>query len=128
MGFGDIVRSGVALADTLTQDLQATVQHHAWVGNDGYGADTYAAPVARLALVEWKQRPAIGAGGKELLTKAVLTFLRPVAAQGTAGRVEPIDPRDRFFLPDGTTGVTVLIEGMLDKATGKPYFTQVGLS
>ena len=42
MSFATIVQSGVALANTLTDSLQASVTHKAYASDDGYGKPTYA--------------------------------------------------------------------------------------
>jgi len=126
-GFADIVRDGIALADELTATLQATVQHEAWTGQSGYGDATYAAAVDHLALVSKRVRERRRADGSIVVTMAKVTFLRPVEANGTAGRQEPVDPRDRITLPDGSTGPIVDAAGLVDPDTGAPYQTSVWL-
>lgn len=127
MAFDDIIRTGVALADSLTGSLQGTCVHEAWTGQDISGAKTYAAPVNRQALVERKQRRMISSTGQEILSVAKIDFLRPIAPNGAAGRVEPVDSRDRITLPDGTTGPIVNVEALLDPDTDRGYFTTVYL-
>jgi hypothetical protein len=53
--------------------------------------------------------------------------LTPVAANGTTGRREPIDPRDRLTLPDGAVGNILAVEGLGDPDTNHNYFYQVYL-
>jgi len=127
VGLRDLVASGVALADNLTADLQPTVQHEAWTGNDGFGGATYATAVPRAALVERKQKQVLNPQGQEVLSEHTITLLRPIAANGAPDRFEPIDPRDRFTLPDGTTGPILSIESFTDRVTGAGYFAQVFL-
>lgn len=127
MALDSLIRRGVAVADRLTASLQPDVTHEAWTGQDGYGAATYAAGVARAAIIEQKQRLHRTSNGREVVTKAKITILRPITPNGAAGRTEPIDVRDRFTLPDGSTGPIVDIGGFTDAGTGRPYFAEVWL-
>lgn len=126
MAFDDLIRTGVSLADSLTGSLQATVAHQAWTGSDGFN-DTYAASVDRQAIVERKNRERQTADGRTILTTAQITFLRPIAAQGAAGRQEPIDSRDKLTLPDGSTDPIADVEALLDPDTGRGYYAVVWL-
>jgi hypothetical protein len=127
MALADIVRSGVALANTLTASLQVSVQHKAWTGSDAYGAPTYADAIVRNGLLEAKTRVLRRPNGEEVLQQSQLTILEPVAANGAAGRAEPIDPRDRFVLPDGTEKAALDVSGLADPSTGAPYGFEVAL-
>ena len=122
MALSDIIRNGVALADSLTVSLQATVQHAAWTGQNGFGDDEHAANVARLAIVERKQKLVRNAAGEEVLSQHVISILRPISANGTSGRNEPIDVRDRFTLPDGTTGPIINVESFVDPSIGAGFY------
>ncbi len=126
-GFADIIRSGVAIADNLTQSLQPNVLHEAFVGKDGEGGYSYATGVQRAALVERKTKMVRNAQGEEVVSTHVVTLLRPVAANGSPGRREPIDPRDKFTLPDGSKPKILSIQDFTDKDTGSGYFYQVYL-
>jgi hypothetical protein len=127
-GFDSLIRSGVALADSLTGSLQSTVTHEAWIGQDAYGSPSYAAPVARAALVEQRVAQArVQPSGEMVSTTAKVTFLRPIAPNGAAGRKEPVDTRDRITLQDGATGPLVNISNFIDKTTGRGYLTEVWL-
>jgi hypothetical protein len=131
MGLADIVRAGVATANKITggsAGLQVPVTHEAWIGQDGYAAKLYAAPVTRTALVEEGARPRRTSTGEVLLTRAHITFLAPIEANGAAGRLEPIDPRDRFTLPSGVTGPIVDFDGMpVDVSTGRSFLSGIWL-
>jgi hypothetical protein len=127
MALSDLIRSGVRMADNLTADLQPLVVHSAWIGNDGFGGDLYAAPVSRPAIVEREQKMVTNAEGREVLAEHVITFLRPIENHGAPGRQEPIDPRDRFVLPDGTTGPVAAVSTFVDRTTGAGYYQQVFL-
>lgn len=121
-----IVRSAVDLADDITKSLQPTVAHSAWVGMDVHGTPTYAAPINRECIVEYKIRDKLQSStGRVIQSQALITIIGPVAANGAAGRVEPIDPRDKIVLPNGQTGPIIDVEGVVDPDTDLPYMYQV---
>lgn len=121
MDLSAILRSGVATVDRTTLSGQVAVTHEAWISADTYSKPAYDDPVTLMALVEMKQSKRTLPGGTEIVQRAVLTFTRPVAANGATGRREPIDPRDRITLPSGFTGPILDVEGVVDPSTGSPY-------
>lgn len=127
MGFDDLVRSGINLANTLTSTLQVTVTHEAWTGKDVHGKPSYAAGVNRNAIVEHKQRWVRGRDSNVIATMPVVTILGPITANGASGRKEPLDPRDRITLPDGRTGPIMDVKFIVDPDTGYPYMYEVTL-
>jgi hypothetical protein len=127
MGLDSVVRSVVATANAVTSSLQATVQHAAWTGNLQDGTDSFATAVPLQALVEFKQRLRRLSTGREVMQQAVVTFIGPVTANGTAGRREPIDPRDQITLPNGYSGPILDVEGLVDPSTSAPYLVSVVL-
>lgn len=129
MAFDALIRSAIATADSVLESLQADVVHHAWIA-DGttYGDPQYATPaITRSAIIEQKQRMRRMADGREILQLAVITFPRPIAANGAANRREPIDPRDKLVLPNGFTGPIADVSsiGPIDPTTGSPYGLEV---
>lgn len=127
MGLLDILRNGIAVADSITTDLQSTVTHEAWIGQDFNGKPIFAAAISRAAIVERKQRIVKGADGREIMSTHYVGFLRPIDPNGTPGRQEPVDPRDRITLSDGSTGPIVSIDGFMDRAFDRPMYSQVYL-
>lgn len=127
MSLRTVIRKGVKIADDVTASLQPNVSVSAWTGQDRYGTKTFAAAVLHAAHVEQKVRQHTTSGGRIVTTIAKISFLRPIAANGATGRVEPIDPRDKVVLPDGTTGPIVDVEGYVDAGTGRPFYTVVWL-
>lgn len=121
MALDAIVRSVVATANRVTASLQATVTHEAWTGKDVYNKPSYAAGVARQALVEWEPELQRKADSEQIRCRARLTFLQPITPQGTAGRREPIDPRDRITLANGYSGPILRVPGLEDPSTALPY-------
>ena len=125
-----IIDGAIAIADSVTKDLgvQPTITHQAWTGQNGFGTDTFAAGVARRAVVDLtrKQRPT--ATGKLVTIVATVTILETVAPNGAAGRREPIDPRDIITLPDGTTAPILDVpDAVVDPVTNRPFFNTVVL-
>lgn len=127
MALDDLVRNGIATANRLTDSLQASVQLYAWTADDGLGGATYASPVTLKALVETKQRILRTNDGQEVLVAHTVTILQPVAANGAAGRREPIDNRDKIVLSNGATGQILAVDGFTDPDTSASYFYQVYL-
>lgn len=128
MGLADIVRSGIAIANTITASLQVPISIQRWTGQGQTGAPSYAAAITVQALVEPEKvlRPS-GTGGVMALTSKV-TILTPLTAHGATGRSEPLDQRDKITLSDGTTCPISTIGGVVtDPSTNLPYMFEVTL-
>jgi hypothetical protein len=126
MSLLDVVRSGVAIANSVTNsgDLQASVMHEHYTesaqlaANKGVGKRTLDAAVSRPALVQKKQQMVRTASGELVQSKASVVFLDPAVL---------VTLFDKITLPDGTTGPILSIEGFVDKRTGQPILTEVYL-
>lgn len=118
MGLLDIVRSGVAIANNLTADLQASATHEAYASETGSGRRTYSAPVNRPALVTRKQKLVRSSSGELVMSEASVVFLDPAVV---------INELDKITLPDGTTGPIINTEGFVDRGTGHPILTEIYL-
>jgi hypothetical protein len=116
MGLDALVRSGVAMAKSLTASLQPTVSHAAYVSRNEYGVPTYATAVDRPALVEVKSRWLRRTDGSELVARATVTILENVT----------VTPLDKIMLPDGSTGPILDVQGLADPAGGL-FYVQVFL-
>jgi len=129
MSLADVIATALNTADNLleNEEILEPVTIERWTGQDVEGDETYAAAITPPAIVELKQELRKTDTGQEVMSKTKLTFIRPIADQGTAGRREPIDPRDKITLPDGTTGPIVDIGGLISGGTGKPYMLEVWL-
>lgn len=117
----------MAIADGLVGTLQVEVSHEAWIGQDVNVKPSYDTARLQLAIVEDEQRQFRSASGDVIYSQCRIDFLRPLAANGADGRKEPIDPRDRLTLPDGTTGPILGISGLVDVGTGRRFYSQVWL-
>jgi len=123
-GFADIVRAGVAVADSLTSTLQKEVLHQSFseATKDGYLKVTWVGGTFRKALIESvNQQARASQGGRDdgtvVYATTKLTLIRPVF----------VDPRDRFTLPDGRIGLIVSVNGLVDPDTGRLYLVEVFL-
>lgn len=126
-GFADIIRNAVAIANTLTGSLQCVVSHYAWISDNADSIPQYAAVVPRNALVTYKTEARKDATGGENIQSATVEFFAPIENNGAANRQEPIDPRDKIVLPDGTWGPIVSVDGPIDPSTSHPFLYRVTL-
>lgn len=124
-GLASLIQKAVAIADEVTTTLQATVQLYAWTGEDIVGNVTYADPVSLPALVEDRDELRQISTGQTVRARAKISFLRLVPPNGSPGRQEPIDVRDKIVLPDSTSGPIVDIRGLVDPTTSRPYLPEV---
>jgi len=125
-----LIADMIGVAKDLTQDLQPNVTWKAWTGQDNQGASTYQTRTI-TAIVEKKQRLVSGRGGEMVTSQYYIGILEPLpdTAVTDSGdpRSNPVDPRDIFILPDGQTGPIVSIDGFMNRATSRPFYTQVYL-
>lgn len=121
-GFADIVRNGVALANSLTGTLQVPVSYEPWIDQDAFGNALYGPVQTVMAIVERESRLVVDASGQEIKAEHTINLLRPVAPNGAESRDEPIDGRDRFTLPDGSTGRIATVETLVDPAINSGYY------
>lgn len=117
MGLMDVVRSSVAIANSVTADLQATVTHRVFVSSGGAGKSVYT-NVARKALVTRKQKLVRSSSGDQTMSQAEVVFLDPGVV---------VNELDLIILPDGTSGPILNSAGFVDSGTGRPILTQVYL-
>lgn len=130
MAFDDLVRSGVALANSLTGPLQAQITVERWTGAaNEFGDPTFAAAVTVPALVEHKQRYRQTSAGQVVLTSAKVSILDASALPDLGGvRTDPIDLRDRVTLPDALSPAPIVdVEGLVDPDTDAPYVLELWL-
>jgi len=127
MSLAGTVRNAVKLIDTVVKSLEEDVQHQAWISADMFGKSTYAATVTRKALVEQTIKERRLADGRIVMTSAKITFLEVVLPNGAVGRVEPVDPRDKLTLADGTVGPILSVVGFRDPEMGRPYLLEIWL-
>lgn len=109
MGLADIVRSGVAIAASLVDDILVSVTIEARTGEDEYRKPAYAAGVPYDALVEDDVRLVKTDDRGEVLTRSKLSFLQNAT----------VAVRDRVTLPDGSKGLVVDVKGLADPAGGR---------
>lgn len=120
MSLRDIVVSGVAIADSVTQSLQAPVQHyrHSDATVDDSGKVTWGAPRTVRCVVEHARVQGRDKEGRDVTSSTQLTFPRPTV----------ISVLDRFVLPDGTSGSPLQRAGsVVDPSTAAEYIKSVAI-
>jgi len=116
-GFADLVASGVSIANTLTETLQATVTHKTGLTRDAFGTPTFSTSTSRKAIVEKRNKLLRDAMGQEVLSKALLTFPYPVTIANT----------DMVTLPDSSELAILMVRGIVDPDTNAEYMVEVEL-
>lgn len=117
MGLLDLVRSGVAIANSLTTELQGNVTHKVLAGIDGAGKRTYVT-VIRKAIVTRIQKLVKTSSGQMVMSTSQIVFLDPGVI---------INELDQIVLADGTSGPILTSNGFMDAGTGHPILTEVFL-
>ena len=124
MSLLDTLRAGIAVADKVTQPLQATITFEKFMGSDEYGAPIYAAPTQLPAIVDWKQKQLRTQGGILSVSRASVLFI-DINELMAATNNEGVSDEDRITLPDGTSGPILDMAGFIDAGTGLPMTTEV---
>lgn len=128
--FADVVETLNGLADDVLQ-VEVNIVHKAWIGQTALGGPSYATPVTyRGIAIQQRKQVYDGQAATLVWTKAYVAFLFPVPDTTPTAphqRQNPIDPRDKIYLPDGTTGPIVLSGGLLDGETSKPLYNEIYL-
>src|SRR5262245_26601288 len=125
MALDDILRNGVGIANTVTAGVQAAVTWEAWIGRDIKGKPSYAAPVTLRAIIDLNRKQRY-LDGRVQTVVATLTILEPVTPNNTAGRQGVIDVRDRFILPDGSSGpIMTAPNAVWDPGAARPFLNEV---
>lgn len=127
MSFDALIRQGLQLADSLTGSLQDTVMYEPWQGENRFGEPVYGQAHSIKALVERDAGLKHQYVGLEFKFKHLIYILRPMPPDGSEGRNEPIDSRDRFTLSDGSTTKTAKVSGLMDPQIAAGYYHIVAL-
>jgi hypothetical protein len=128
MGLGDILRTGIAIADRVTGGsggLQGTVLLYPWEGSGDYGEADFGIAIPVDAIIDERQYKRRLKSGDDVIQRAEITILRPIAPNGAENRREPIDTRDKIVLPSGYTGPILDIDGPHDSLTGAPSMFRI---
>ena len=119
MGYGALIRDGVALAKRITggaDGVLTTVTQRRAAARDGYG-DPIGADVVTTyeAIVESKTRTYRTSSGEEAVSQHTVSFLEPVDLR--AG--------DELTAPGGVHGQIIDIGGLMDPAAAGGRFVTV---
>lgn len=126
MSLSKLITSVVKIADGITASLQSTVTYEAWIG-DGttFSEPLYDTAIEMQAIVEILDKQVRSESGDDILLKASVTFLRPIAPNGADSRREPVDVRDRITLPNGYTGPIRFVSGLDNPDINGMYMVEV---
>jgi hypothetical protein len=88
VSLGDIVRSAVATAYTITNtgELTEEVSLERWNGQDDQGLSTYATALSLNAIVERRNKRVRTASGAEVVATATVSILAPITALSPVDR------------------------------------------
>ncbi len=130
MALADILRGTIAIASKTVDSFKGSCQFYAWIGTNGAGDDVFAPVVPVRAIISLKKQQRYTPTSGLVMTLATLTITDPMAdTQPNTGHVreQPVDPRDKFVLPDGGTAPIVDAGGTLDPKTGRGFTGKVVL-
>jgi len=125
MGYMDLIRQGVATANTETSDMQATVQYEQYDWTN-LVERTWLAPIALKAIVEFRVRQVRSSSGLMANSTCTVMFLDiPAMMAATQNRgIKDLDVIRVQNAPD--TGI-VGYGGFQDPGNGLPIPTEVYL-
>jgi len=126
MSLLDVLRSGVAIADSITKDLQSSVDYKRWKSDDGAGTILYNNATTLLAVVDTSVRANRGQYGIVNMSKPTVTFLNIAALMAATDNLG-LSTRDRIVLPGGREVPIESIGGFMDPGTGVPIATEAYL-
>lgn len=126
MSLATTIANAVSVANRVTSGLQCSVLCEFWVGQSLSGAPKIERQTI-LALVEKRQQRLRTLTGEEQTSRHYIVFLQPLSIPVAAGRANPIDPRDKFVLPDGATGPVLSTTGFVNPDTSQPYLSEIWL-
>lgn len=111
-----LLRDVVAIAQTVTADLQVEVQHERFVQRSKTSKPEYGAPTARKVLLQQVTRN-VRKGDETIQATGPITFIENVE----------VSVEDRLTLPDGRVGVVAYIGGLKDRTNvaGGGFVTEV---
>lgn len=129
MGLDAVLAKAIGIADKITKPVQSTIQWYAWLSQDIRGKATYeTTPTPLKGVVDLRRKLRHQGDGKLITVVASITIMQVVPPNGAADRHEPIDPRDKLILPDGTTGPILGVPGAVwYDAAGRPFLNEIYL-
>lgn len=127
MSYMDLVRQGVALANTETASMQATVQYERYEGMDPNGMDRLYAPAIPLkAIVEFRIRQVRTTTGTLGTSTCSVMFLDiPVMLEATDGR--GVSDKDIIKVQNAPDAALMGLGGFQDPGNGLPIPTEIYL-
>lgn len=128
MSLAGVIRTGVRIADKVTKSVQGDMILEQWIGQSVTGKPTYASPITVKCIEDDTQKTITNSSGQIVIVMSTLTILQAIASNGTAGRHEPIDTRDKITTPSGFVGKVVdTPDSVVDPSTGKGFIQSIML-
>jgi hypothetical protein len=129
MALADIIVRQVKNLSKIVDSFKGDVQFYACIGESGAGVLQYAAPVTVRALVDVTRKERMSASGGMSHDRRGPDHPRPIAdTTPNTGfdRKQPVDTRDKFVLPDGTVGSSIIeAGGFMDAATSRGFINEL---
>ena len=107
MALSDLIRSGMAIADKVTDSLQATVTMFVCASHDTYGKPVYSAtgvPVKCILTIAPRFLGPSVDGGSAIVADATLVIPRPIV----------LTQEDKFTLPSGESMRVLRSQALVD--------------
>lgn len=123
----ELLEVGIDIANSLTSGVQSICILEQFIGSGPSGDFTYASPVEVSAVVDYTNKVSIR-GGQIVTVSATVTVLERIEPNLTVTdppRKNPIDPRDKLTLPDGSTGSIISVPGAVNNPKTGTGFIQV---
>lgn len=128
MSLAGIIRKGVSIANKVTKSVQGDMILEQWISQSATGKPTYASPITVKCIEDDTQKTIVTASGQVIAVMSTLTILETIASNGTAGRHEPIDVRDKITTPSGFVGKIINAPGsVVDPGTEKGFIQSIML-
>lgn len=128
MSLAGIIRKGVSIADKVTKSVQGDMILEQWISQSATGKPTYDSPITVKCIEDDTQKTIVTAAGQVITVMSTLTILEAVPENGTAGRHEPIDIRDKITTPSGFVGKIINAPGsVVDPGTEKGFIQSIML-
>lgn len=123
----ELLEVGINIANSLTPGVQSICVLEQFIGSGPSGDFEYDDPINVNAVVDYTNKVSIREGQIVTVsaTITVLERIEPNLAVTDPPRKNPIDPRDKLTLPDGSTGSIISVPGAVNNPKTGTGFIQV---
>lgn len=129
MDLTSLVSGAINIANQMTASLQVTISLKRWRGQTGSGEPLYPKTETYTVLLQRENHRMTSPEGQIITVNATkITFLQPLEADGTAGRKEPLDPRDLVIFPDKSEHQVIDVKEFINASTNAPFLSEAWVS